>query len=197
MLALRTLAIALSVAFYCVHGKSCHCTGDGNEILCGWWWTAEWRHCAPWEECYRHKSYDVPYGLWGGLCRVKENTCLAWLFEHDGYNENGSHKAYHVGSYSQVWKNDAVSSIKVIGHGCKATIWEHANYEGWHVDLDEGQYTNYGLKTRGYKNDAVSSIKVYRTRRRSEEPMESGLAGLNQVQPGDEEPKESRLAGLN
>lgn len=124
-------------------------------------------------------------------------TCKVHLYQHDNFE--GLSKTYSKGSFSSIWRNDDVSSIKVSGTGCTATVYEHSYYKGWKVTLTAGSYTLSSLKARGFKNDAMSSMKVTQSigRRRSEElePIEGLLAGNSTRSSEELEPIEGLLAG--
>jgi hypothetical protein len=43
----------------------------------------------------------------------------------------------------------------------RATVYQHCDYQGWSIDLPEGEYTMGELRRRGlFQNDAISSVKV-------------------------------------
>jgi len=95
--------------------------------------------------CRRYKCGDIP------VCRVT-------LYQDDNFK--GSSKEYYPGSYSSVWKNDAVTSIKVDGEGCTLVAYEHNNYEGWSASIPKGHYTRSQLSKMGFHDNNMSSLKV-------------------------------------
>ena len=56
-------------------------------------------------------------------------------------------------------KNDDVSSLKVPA-GCKATLFQHGWFTGWHATFSAGEYNHAEMTNHGAKNDDMSSLKV-------------------------------------
>jgi len=56
-------------------------------------------------------------------------------------------------------RNDDVSSLKV-PEGCKATLYQHGWFTGWHATFSAGEYNHAAMIGKGAKNDDMSSIKV-------------------------------------
>ena len=59
--------------------------------------------------------------------------------------------------------NDEASAVRVRGEDCKVTMFEHADFSGWHAGpFDEGDYDLSYLEENGFVNDEMSSLKVER-----------------------------------
>jgi len=58
--------------------------------------------------------------------------------------------------------NDDMSSIKVWGTGCMASLYQHWDFTGYEVDYPEGWYDFRNFLRQGAKNDDISSIWVWK-----------------------------------
>jgi len=93
-------------------------------------------------------------------------VCHAIGFQHAGFlgwAADFPEGAYNMQSMmSRGAPNDDMSSLKVFGEGCVATLYQHWDFSGWAYDYPEGWYDFRNFLRQGSKNDQVSSLRVGR-----------------------------------
>lgn len=68
--------------------------------------------------------------------------------------------AEHCQTCNEGTKVDVTTGQCIAPQKCKVILYEHGSFNGWAVELEEGEYNHGSMTGKGVKNDQVSSLKV-------------------------------------